>query len=149
MDHLQQYFLHLVKFKKNLGGDDDFEIVVNFVKEIEYFHGIGENVSFSFGCKYGNRDDNDHLIYNFTSISLLKNIQNNYYQSIIRIYHIDGTHKVVKRYVLIVFGTSDINGHLHLISLSIFSHETEEDFKHFYAKLFELCSMLNILFFFI
>ena len=64
-----------------------------------------------------------------------------------RVYHIDGTHKFVKqRYVLIVFGSSDINGHLHLISLSIFSHETEEDFKYFYLKLIELCSMLNILF---
>ena len=35
---------------------------------------------------------------------------------------------------------------VYLISLSIFSHETEEDFIHFYMKLLELCAMLNILF---
>ena len=37
---LSQVRSYSSRIKKNLGGDDGFEIVVNFVKEMEYFHGI-------------------------------------------------------------------------------------------------------------
>ena len=53
---------------------------------MEYVCGDGDDVTIAFGCKYGS--DNDHLIYNFTSLNLLKNIQYSHFETFMRIYHI-------------------------------------------------------------
>lgn len=68
---LSQIRSYSSQIKKNLRDDDD-ETVVKIVKEMEYYPIIDETVTFRFGCKCGNNYDNDHLIYNFTSIALLK-----------------------------------------------------------------------------
>ena len=136
--------------KNTVHGEEEFITVNEFIRKLEYVSGTfnySETDCFTFGCKYGTGSDLDHLIYNFTSRKFLRNLQDNNVEAFIRMYHIDGTHKcVANRFIVIVFGSSDINGHLHLISLSVFSHETEEDFKHFYFSLVQLCWNLNISF---
>ena len=75
--------------------------------------------------------DTDPFIVCFTSKHLLGNISK--YEGHHAVFHIDGTYKLIKnRFPVIVYGRSDMNGQLHLISVAICSDETAETYSHFY-----------------
>ena len=63
-----------------------------------------------------------------TSIKLMRNIE---YDGV---YHIDGTHGIVKnRFPLDIFGITDRAGTLHPIAFMLTSFEAQYDFERFYS----------------
>ena len=61
------------------------------------------------------------------------------------VFHIDGTHGVVKnRFPLDVFAVTDMHGTLHPIAFMLSSFETVYDFDLFYSGLIELARVLNL-----
>ena len=69
-----------------------------------------------------------HFNLMLTSIKLMRNIE---YDGV---YHIDGTHGIVKnRFPLDIFGITDRAGTLHPIAFMLTSFEAQYDFERFYS----------------
>ena len=96
---------------------------------------------FVFGEQIGDGSEEDHFHLGFTSEKLIKNMvvfNNN------GTYHIDCTYKIIKyMYPLIVFGFTDITRKFFPIAFMLTSHETTEDFNHFFENLIDTCKQFN------
>ncbi len=114
-----------------MAGNEEFDKVSKQIKDLEWNDQLDDKRAFSYGAKIGIGSDSDPFIVCFTSKHLLNNISK--YDGHHAVFHIDGTYKLIKnRFPVIVYGRSDMNGQLHLISIAICSDETAATYSHFY-----------------
>lgn len=133
------------------GSSNSISTVIDFIKENQYYDSIAENTPFFFNLELeknvdiilGDGSDDNHLNICITSLKLLANLDS----SVPGAYHIDGTYKLIKnKFVLIVFGKTDMEQKFHPIAFCISSHEKEVDYLHFYNGLKEIANSLDIIF---
>ena len=87
----------------------------------------------------GDGSDENHMNICFTSKKLMSNIE---YKGI---HHIDGTYRIsIYGFPLVVYGVRDQKGRFHPVCYMITSHETYEDFVHFYQGICDLCDLMDI-----
>ena len=80
-----------------------------------------------------------HFNVMLTSIQLMKYVE---YDGV---FHIDGTHGIVKnRFPLDIFAITDSIGQLHPIAFMLTSFETKYDFDQFYSGLIKLAEKLDL-----
>ena len=124
------------------GKDDEVGKVMQMLEELVNVEGIDRKKIFAFGNLLGDGSSASHFIINFTCLEMLDLLPDS--DDVFTLYNIDMTHKIDRnRFPLMVFGRSDMNGTVHPIVVSIFSHETEDDFYHFYQAFKELCAKLK------
>jgi hypothetical protein len=101
------------------------------VRSHKYIENYDPNKLFVFGVRLGKGSDDDHLYLGFTTINLLKRIENSN-----KLYHIDATYKILKYlFPLIIFGFTDISRKFYVVAYMFVSHEQEVDYKHFFTSL--------------
>ena len=89
-----------------------------------------DNTMFCFGEKLGTGEDNDHFQLGFTSLTLLMRTLWT------GMFHIDATYKIIKYfYPLMIFGITDLNHSFFPIAFMVSSHETADDYLHFFKSL--------------
>jgi hypothetical protein len=121
--------------KKKREHEGEYANVEALVDAFKYKPELNDDQPFTFGTQLGEGTDNDHLRIGFTSRKLLHSFAKHPDKH--AIYHVDGTYKLIRnRFPMGVFGRSDVNGQFHLIALCVLSHETEEDYRHFYWLVF-------------
>ncbi len=111
----------------------EFEKVQEVLTKLSYenIQELDDRQTFTYGVKMGTGSEEDPFVACFSCKHLLKNITKHSNQW--AIFHIDGTYKLIKkRFPVLVYGRSDMNGALHLISMAIVSAESTELFEHFY-----------------
>jgi hypothetical protein len=82
----------------------------------------------------GSGSNEDHLRICMTSLNLLKTLDTSN-QGHCGIFHIDGTHKIIRnKFPLVVFDRDDITRQLFPIVFMLTSHEDETDFTYFYIQ---------------
>jgi hypothetical protein len=130
-----------LKYRRTRCGDiNSINGVEEFVNGYPTVDQLGSSEPVFFGAEYGNGTDENHFHLGVTSKSLLENIHKS------EIFHIDATYKIIKyNFPLIVFGCTDVRRQFHLISFMITSHETENDYHHFFSSMIDLCSKLDII----
>lgn len=114
--YLSYIIIELLKFKPELDELDPFLVYPDIVNG-KIIVGLGE--------------DDDPLLFTMTSKRLLSTLRitigNCLYAGETLMLHVDATHKVtLNGYPLIIVGLSDKNGHFHLISISVSSHQNED-----------------------
>ena len=96
---------------------------------------------FCFGSQYGKGTDENHFQLAFSSVNMLRNVENR------DLFHLDATYRILKLcYPVIVIGVSDVNRKFFPIAFMITSHETEEDYLNFFTSFIKITSQLNLKF---
>lgn len=121
-------------YKRNMNTphNNEYEEVLKRIKDLSTgLEELDEATAFAYGVKMGTGSDNDPLIICFSSKYLLGGIAR--FSHHYSVFHIDGTYKNIKnRFPVIVYGRSDTNGQLHVVSIAIVSAETTATYTHFY-----------------
>jgi hypothetical protein len=105
-----------------------------------YHPNYDSNKLFVFGVHLGTGTDDDHFYLGFTTLNLLKRIE----QSNL-LYHIDATYKIIKYFFpLIIFGFTDRSRKFYVVANMFVSHEQEIDYNHFFTSLLKITGDLNI-----
>jgi hypothetical protein len=131
--------------RRAIGDNNNVADLSKYVKEKLIFDDekTEEYELFVFGEKYGSGKDDDHFHLGFTSIGLLRQLES--LDAEHTMFHIDATYRILRtNYPLIVFGFSDLSHKFHPIAFMFTSHETENDYDHFWKSFDNLCEQLRI-----
>ncbi len=90
----------------------------------------------------GTGTDDDHFYLGFTTLNLLKRIeQSNLF------YHIDATYKIIKYlFPLIIFGFTNKSNKSYVVAYMFVPHEQEIDYNYIFTSLLKKTGDLNIVF---
>ena len=107
MPSLEQVQTYIKNRRKEIGNNNDINQLSLYLNDLKYeFDVTTDDALFTFGIELGDGSDQNHFHLGFTSVKLIKQIEE--FQNRV-CYHIDATYKIVKYlYRLIVFGFSNI-----------------------------------------
>ena len=117
-----------VKYRSTKQTTNDREMVdiPELIDQNQYYDGINHNQPFVFSSINGIGSDDDPFIVCFTALNWMNWFKVDDHHNI---FHSDRTHKVIlNRFPVLVFGRSDIAGHLHPIAIAILSREIKNLF---------------------
>jgi hypothetical protein len=118
---IEQISNYLKYRRLKLGNSNNINGVEDFVKNPTYHPNYDSNKLFVFGVHLGTGTDDDHFYLGFTTLNLLKRIE----QSNL-LYHIDATYKIIKYFFpLIIFGFTDRSRKFYVVAYMFVSHEQE------------------------
>ena len=143
MPELEQIQTYIRYRRKQIGDNNDLDQLASYVETLAYTKGFTEDCDLCvFGVDLGNGSDEAHFHLGFTTLELLKRI--NEFQNR-GCFHEDATYKILKySYPLIVFGFSDISRKFYPVSFMFTSHEETADFDHFHRSFISLCRKHDI-----
>jgi hypothetical protein len=140
MPTIEQISNYLKYRRLKLGNSNNINGVEDFVRNHTYHPNYDSNKLFVFGVHLGTGTDDDHFYLGFTTLNLLKRIEQSN-----RLYHIDATYKIIKYFFpLIIFGFTDRSRKFYVVAYTFVSHEQEIDYNHFFTSLLKITGDLNI-----
>ena len=142
MPTLKQIQDYINNRRKKIGDDNNIDQFKEFISSLEYVDGVtGDDELFTFGTSFGDGSGDDHFHLGLTSKKMLSRVE------LKGMFHIDATYKIVKyNFPLIVLGVTDINRTFHPICYMFTSHETEDDYDHFFDRLLIECDCFGFKF---
>jgi hypothetical protein len=109
---------------------NNIDDVKRLVENNQYKDELSDEEAFVFGCKLDDGTDKDHFQLGITSHKLLSRLKEG------QLFHLDATYKIIKYfYLVILFGSTDINRVFFPICFIITSHEKTSNFIHFFESL--------------
>ena len=142
---LSQVQTYISYRRRQVSNNNSISEIKSFCDSHRYELGVtNDNELFVFGDEMGTGADESHFHLGFTSIKLLKSIDEFKNKGC---YHIDATYKIVKySYPLIVLGFTDLQKQFFPICFMFTSHEQEDDYNHFFESFLDICDRHNIKF---
>jgi len=135
-------FNYVKGVQRRLRESNDLDHIKKFADEHRYdqFECTDDDF-FCFGSQYGKGTDENHFQLAFSSVNMLRNVENR------DLFHMDATYRILKLcYPVSVIGVSDVNRKFFPIAIMITSHETEEDYLNFFTSFIKITSQLNLKF---
>jgi hypothetical protein len=116
MPTVEQIINYLRYRRLKLGHSNNMEGVESFVRSHKYEENYDPNKLFVFGVRLGKGSDDDHFYLGFTTINLLKRIENSN-----KLYHVDATYKILKYlFPLIIFCFTDISRKFYVVAYMLY-----------------------------
>jgi hypothetical protein len=142
LDQIQSYIRYR---RKQIGDNNDIDQLKVYAQGFRYKSGkTKDHEMIFFGVELGNGSDSSHFHLGFTTVYLVKRIDDFDNRGE---FNIDATYKIVKYcYPLIVFGFSDVKRQFFPVAFMFTSHEETGDYVHFYTSFKQLCTLLKISF---
>ena len=142
MPTLEQIQTYIKNRRKMIGECNSIDMLNEYVSKLHYNKKTEFDQLFVFGDEIGNGTDENHFHLGFTSLKLLKRIDEFNNRGC---YHIDATYKIIKySYPMIVFGFSDIQRQFYPVCFMFTSHEQQEDYDFFFDSFLRLCEKFKV-----
>lgn len=127
-------------------SENNIERIKEFIMKHQYNDQLADDEPFFFNLNFNDSNElilgdgkSEPLHIMITSKSLINYLKER------GVGHIDATYKIMTTgYSLVIYGVTDIRGHLHPVAFMITSKEQEEDFTYFYSGLQDLCQNMNL-----